>query len=120
MNAPVKSIRRGPPKGVMPCAASLANLRKGSDRRGRIADPVRAHRLIRWFVAEMNKRRLTFLEIAAGAGCSKKTPSQWRYARTPQIDLFDEACAVMGLELAIRTRRKPYEAANEYILGAMS
>jgi hypothetical protein len=107
-NAPLRHpVRRGPKKGAKLCAASLRNLLNRGEARwaGKIPDPVRAHPLVRDLVAEMNRQRVCFSHLAARIGCARTTPSMWRYNRTPQIDLFSDACAALGLELAIVARR---------------
>jgi len=123
MNAPLAHHpKRGPAPGTQPCAASLRNLhlRGSAYWTGRIPDPVRAHPLVRQFIALMNLRRVWFTHVAQAVGCSPNTPSEWRYNRTPRIDLFGEACAALGFELAIVARRAPHEQANDFILGVLS
>ena len=116
MNAPFKVDTK---RTIHP--KSLANLVHGPAHWiGRIPDPIRAPRLVRLLVLEMNLNLFGFGYVAKAIGSAKNTPGSWRWKSVPKIDIFDDALGAVGCELAMRIRRQPHEEAGDFILGALS
>lgn len=72
--------------------------------RGKLYIPEHAHPLVRQLVEILNKKKLTFTELARAAGITGAALASWRYRHNPRIDNFEAALNALGYELQIVPR----------------
>ncbi len=67
--------------------------------------PSAAHPLVRRLFAEMNAQQIGLLDMAERSGVNKNTFKDWRTRTVPTVDNIDACFNVLGLELAVRSRK---------------